>query len=168
MAKRLGVGEGAVQEALAKMPTLGAAPIATAPTKKTSALLVSERGRHAFALLLWQEGMPKPAIDVAAFRKELEEAIGREEMQRIESIPESERESFRFTAEELYGTTKNLQRTANDLLKILTDERIRGELREVRLALEEAERGVNTEQISHLEERSRLLTDALARLHKKE
>ena len=75
IARRLGVSEAAVSEALEKLPKQPNASIqssAPTPTKseaKTSprAMRASDRAKQAFSILLWQQSLGKPSIDVAGY-----------------------------------------------------------------------------------------------------
>ena len=167
IARRLEVPEAAIEEALGRVPVVASptygVPGAIAPKSPRA----HERARHAFAMLLWQEALPKPHFDVRAYRKNLQEAVGEIEMAKLESMPSPERESMRFSVERLFGESQNVERDARELIQVLHEERLRRELTAATLLLAEAEKGRNTEEISRLEAHMRLLTAQIAELHKK-
>jgi DNA primase len=125
IAGRLGVGAEAVQEAVNKMPdVLVASPI----QEKKEKPLALERTQHAYAILLWQESLVKPELDLGEYRAKLEEAIGANLLDDYDALPEPEREKLRFSAERLHGDSNTVGRDANELLRILRTERLKGEL----------------------------------------
>ena len=167
IAARLGVGEAAVHEALQKLPQTSfvRAPGVSEPPR------IIPRGNgqveHAYALLLWQEALEKPDLDTVRFRAELAEVVDAQEMQRLDALPEGERESLRFSAERLQGTNKTIQRNAHEAIRILREERLRNRLSAATKALAQAERDGLAAEIDRLEAEVRLSTQALAQLHEK-
>src|SRR3989344_2297063 len=84
VAGQLGVGEGAVAEAVAKLPRTREgnelSPSSYVVNNADKVRPVSAKGygraKQAFSLLLWQESLPKPELDVKWFVAELEKTIG--------------------------------------------------------------------------------------------
>jgi len=68
VSKRLGVSQGAVEDALAKIPL---APVREADRAETSHIKESFRAKNAFAILVWQESQPKTKLDVKELEAEL-------------------------------------------------------------------------------------------------
>ena len=166
IAKRLEVPDAAIEQALKKVPTTATSP--SAPAAIAIKPVSVERAKHAFAMLLWQESLPKPQFDTKEYRKRFIEAIGEEGMARFETILPEERESMRFGVERLFGTSQNVARDALELINMLHEERLRRELTAAALELAEAERTHNTAETAKLETKVRLLTAGIAALHKKE
>jgi DNA primase len=166
---RLGVSLEAVTQALARVPTMEGMPGKPALMTDSAQPSVSEgsgRAKHAFALLLWQSSLPKPQIDLKEFRTKLEEALGAGACAALDALAEPEREALRFSAERLYGESRNVSRTGAELLKVVQEDRLRHELIVTTRALERAEAAGQSAEATHLEERSKLLTGEIARLHK--
>ena len=162
-ARRLGVSADSVVQALSKLPTENSAraPAAPAPSHPEK----HSRLRHAVALLLWQRGLEKPAIDVKEFETSLAEAAGEDAMAPYESLPEQEKEALRFAAESYWLASRHLASDSQELVRTLHRERLRSELAEVARELEKAERAGDSAEESRLTKRSKLLTAEIARLH---
>lgn len=165
IAKRLGVSGVAVAEAYAKLPDAGqgvlrsAGPEAAAPERTRN----YSRAQKAYAVLLWQESLPKPSIDVKKFRENLEESVGTGTFQKMEASPELEKETLRFSAEMLHGKSRAPQREADALLSTLLGERLRAELSEKTAELQAAERAGDEEAAARLIEECRVLTSRIAK-----
>ncbi|PIR82118.1 DNA primase [Candidatus Kaiserbacteria bacterium CG10_big_fil_rev_8_21_14_0_10_59_10] len=169
VAGRLGVSESAVEGALADLPREAAAAgsqTGGGREERESGTLphVDRRARGAFSLLLWQESLERPAVDTARFARELEESIGKEALEAMRALPESEREALRFFAERLYGAHAHLEREAQALVTILRRERFAAELAEATMALKRAEAAGNEEETAALTARCALLTGEIAKL----
>ncbi len=165
IAKRLGVSESAVAEAHSKVAR--PVPIALETKESTALPDVPDRIKQAYGLLLWQGSLPKPALDRKQFTKELDHAIGKDKMEKLEQIPAEARETLRFYAEALYGKNSNLRRAADALINVLIRERLQEELTRNAVALKEAENAGDERLVEKLSERSRLLTEEIAKTAKK-
>lgn len=165
IAKRLGVSEAAIAEARTKLAR--ATPVAVAPEQKPLEKKTHERAVQAFGVLLWQESLAKPSLDVKKFAAQLEEAIGQDSFSRLRAIPESEQEVLRFGAERLHGKSDSLERDAALLLRTLSRERLDRELAENAEALRRAEAS-GSEEVGALLERGKLLTGQIAKIVKEE
>ena len=165
IAARLGVAGKAVEEALQKMPDV----LSTAREVNIKPLPEAglERKRHAYALLLWQESEEKPIIDCKSYRKDIEAAIGKEELKVLEELPESEKEALRFSAERLHGESGSPTRDAEEILRVLRGERVRKQLVEATRALERIGGQGGGKERERLEREVRLYTEQLAQLHQK-
>jgi DNA primase len=164
IAKRLGVSEKAVSEAFAKhsrAQTPTRAKEAAAPARPET---VSDRSRHAFAILLWQESLPRAALDTASYRTRLQEALGEEAFARMEASDDTEKESMRFFAERTYGRADPLARQAESLLAIITLDRLQIELAEVSALLKAAEEKGDEAEMARLMDAHKLLTGRIANL----
>ena len=118
IAGRLNVSESAVASAFAKMPKVAQdtghiGQVAALPrddAAKTALDRSDGRARQAFSILLWQASLPKPEMDIDAYKRELAEAIGMEVLEALERLSSAEQESLRFSAERLYGTGEGVAR----------------------------------------------------------
>src|SRR3989344_4962085 len=164
--RRLAVPEAAIKEALQKVPTTPATPVSQKKLDPKP-ITQSELVRDAFALLLWQEAVPKPHFDTKEYRRELSEAIGEEEMVKLETIPSHGQEAMRFKVEDRLGRNQNIARDAKETLRMLRSERLQRQLAEVTRALANAEKDENNQEIGLLKEQQRLLTGQIAESHKK-
>jgi DNA primase len=164
IAKRLGVSESAVSEALSRMPKV--------PASEGSAVIViptpsakSERVAHAFSILLWLREQKKPLLDLDAYEKELREAVGADAYKRLEALSKGEQEKLRFGAEQMYATSKALKAEAKTLLAVLLKERLTRELREATVALKKAEERGNEKEVGVHMSVCNVLTKQIASLH---
>jgi len=166
IAQRLGVSETAVAQALARMPSEPERPssLSAEPPRKTDAQS-SNRAQHAFALLLWQQGLPKPHLDIEKYTHDLRAAIGAEALKAFEILDEAAREALRFSAERLYGESRNVVSDGKELVKLLHEERLRRELSELSRAQDKADRQGNAAESALLEQRTKMLISEIARLH---
>lgn len=166
--KRLGVSESAVREALARVPRTpesSAGARAQQPPSPREASAAADRARQAYALLLWQRGLAKPALDVDAYEASLKEAVGPDAFALLGSLPEKELEPMRFSAESLHGKSSSLQREADTLVITLYGERLSAELREATLGLKKAEEEANEVEVERYMGITKLLTSQIAKLH---
>ncbi len=171
IANRLGVSEQAVSEALQKVPRTPTETEARAPHHETQHTphdtRASERARQAFSILLWQQSLGKPSIDLAAYAQQFEEAIGTEAFAALGALSEKERETLRFSAEGLYGSSATPEREAKALLSVILKELLAGELGRATLALKKAENAKDEKEIARLVGVCKLLTTRIGQLHEK-
>lgn len=163
IAGRLGVSEKAVQDSLLNVPRDASLDIEPSNTKPVFAERYG-RAKQAFSILLWQESCEKPELDVASYTKEFEEAIGTDAYKILRSLPESEQESLRFSAEGLYGKSASFKRAAKTLLDILLRDRLSGELANATSALKTAETEGNEGLAEEMTRLCKLLTTKIAQL----
>lgn len=170
IAKRLGVSEAAVREAYDAVPRAAASgmPQQKAPRAieqgAEGAAHVSDRVKQGYAILLWQEAMAHPAIDVKKFAAGLAEAAGEGAMKELYKLSVSEKEALRFSAERMHGRLPALERDASQLLVTLTIERLRAELAAVTALLKSAEAAGDEDTVERLMGQSKLLTGRIAQL----
>ena len=169
VAGQLGVGEGAVAEAVAKLPrtregneTSQSSYIAKSDgvTKPPSAK-GSGRALQAFSLLLWQESLPKPELDLKLFGAELEKTIGADAFAILRNLPKKELESLRFSAETVHGKSTGLRREAEVVLATLMRDKLSLELAEATAQLKRAEFAGNEREIEKAITVCKLLTTLL-------
>jgi len=163
ISKRLGVSQGAVEDALAKIPL---APVREADRAQASHMQDTFRAKNAFAILVWQEKLPKTKLDLKELETELTEAIGVDAYKALRALPEAEQEHLRFSAERLYGVDRSPREDFRHLTRVLARERLAGELAEVTAALRQAESRGDSEESQKLLEQSKLLTGRIAELLK--
>ena len=163
-AQVLGVSERAIEEAVERLPRTPEERIAPEAKTQETAELFQQRTHNAFALLLWQESLPKPTLDVVAFARDLEKAVGGAVMQQLRALPANEQEQFRFSAERLYGESKALASESATLLKILMRDRLSKELTDATMELRQAEARGSEAEVEGLMKRCAQLTAEIAQL----
>ncbi|MDO8522130.1 MAG: DNA primase [bacterium] len=169
VAAQLGVGEGAVAEAVAKLPRSREGNETSASSyvseKDRGAQPASAKGygraRQAFSLLLWQESLPKPDLDLKSFTAELEKTIGADAFAILRDLPKKELESLRFSAESVHGKSSGLKREAEVILASLMRDKLYSELAEATAQLKRAEFGGNEREIEKAITVCKLLTTLL-------
>jgi DNA primase len=174
IARRLDVSEGSVLDQMNRLPNEPIRPeeIRTSAAAKTAAPASraspgSGRAREAFSILLWQQSLSAPSINLAAYARELEEAIGVEVFAALAALPESERESLRFSAERLHGKSGTLNRDAKTLLSVILKELFAAKLDRATMELKQAERAGDEAAIAVHISVCKLLTTRIAQLHEK-
>lgn len=168
VAARLNVSETAVADALSRVPIARQGPALPQQESARPASAKSYgRARQAFSILLWQQSLPKPSLDVAAYARELEEAVGAEAFAALATLSESEREALRFSAERLHGKSAAPMREAQVLLHVILKELLAEELHEATQALKKAENSKQEEEVIRLMGVCKLLTTRIAQLHEK-
>jgi DNA primase len=140
IAARLNVSEGAVSEALVKLPRMPEAP-RTAEEKKPMPAQKTDRTTQAFALLLWQESLPKTNFETKKFAEALEHAIGKGAFKALKDMPEEQKESLRFEAERQYAHSRSIGEDAEMLLAHLSTSKRSSQLYEAALKVEQEKEG---------------------------
>ena len=161
IAKRLGVSEGAVRQAEAKVPK---APEPVVKTDNIRPADAPNRVKQAYGLLLWQESLKKPELDTEIYARELEGAIGKEAFDELRRMPLDVKETLRFFAEHLHMKNGALKRSAQTLLAILRRDRLQAELQITTEALRVAEANGDEKTVEKLAEEARTLTSVIAKM----
>lgn len=164
VAQRLGVSERAVTDATLKVPKMPSAP-AVAHAHTPNSPKTTDRVHLAFSLLLWQESLAKPDIDIAVFAQTLEEAIGAEAFAILRALPEDEKESLRFTAERAHGKSSGLSTEGAMLVRRISQERLAAELARVSAERDRAAYMNDEAEEARLVAESKILTARIAQLH---
>jgi DNA primase len=172
IASRLAVSSDAIIQALAHVPLpigdTGATPAPThphAPSQRKD--MRQSRAEEAFSILLWQQTLPRPTIDLALFETELHDAIGADTWNHLQSLPEDIREQLRFRAERLHASDSDtVHNSTKELLHVIIADILSADLLETTRALERAERTGDEAEIERLMKHSHLLTTRIAQLHK--
>jgi DNA primase len=166
IARRLGVSEHSVTESLARVPHVREPSLSVSDDHPPAAPDRAGRARQAFALLLWQESLQKPSLDLAEYEASLKEAMGEESFELLRTVPKREEESMRFSAESLYGSSGRLLREARSLLHAVTLDRLNAEHQRNTDDLRRAEEGHDEDKIDILTKSTQLLTKRIAELRK--
>jgi len=170
VARRLGVSESAVSDALARVPQ-APSPHSGVPDRNNAHASFSRkqfedgRPQQAFALLLWQQALSESEFDINAYSADLEVAVGAEALSALKNLPEADKERLRFTAESLYAASSNLKREAGTLLQVIHRERLIFDLDTVTMALKKAENAGDEKEAGRLLDVCKLLTTRIAQLH---
>jgi DNA primase len=90
-------------------------------------------------IILWQESIETPAIDVEALRNTFESVVGEKHMKELLSIPEDKKQQGIFKIELLYEKDQQLKEDVDELLHHLTYRLTKQELEETIEALRKAE-----------------------------
>lgn len=175
ISRRLGVSEGAVGEALSRLPREPVLPSQAGKgmsvvqdtghvRSTTESSRLSERVRQALSVLLWQRSLEKPLIDLASFTKEFERAVGSDMFKELHLLAEAEHEALRFTSQRLYASSVSLERETNTLLQVILRERLAMELAEASSSLKMAEVRGDEAAVEEFMSRCKSLTEEIARL----
>ena len=174
IAKRLGVSDQAISEALKNLPKTPEqttamreevnAGNATVKSPQIVRNMHLDRAREAFSILLWQKTLPKPSIDIILYEKELQDAVGDEMFEHLNLIPEGDRENLRFSAERLHGV-EVIGPAAKSLLRVIISEKLARELAAATKALEFAEAQGDEAAVERLMVHCGMLTTRIAQLH---
>jgi DNA primase len=168
VAQRLCVSEKAVADAVEQIPLSPPASVVehTHTQKQTSnPMKTLDRVHLAFSLLLWQESLAKPDIDIAVFAHDLEDAIGTETCAMLRALPEDEKESLRFTAERMYSKNTKLSTEGAQLIRRILQERLAIELARVSAERDRAASMGDDAEEARLTAESKILTARIAQLH---
>jgi len=173
IAHRLGVSENAVADAAKKIPsTPGANALQDTQTSHPSVSKqapnpqkTADRIRQAFSLLLWQESLSKPDVDIILFKRELEEAVGADVFAVLSALPDEEKESLRFEAEHRHGNSNALPVEDKMLIRRILQERLAAELGRVSASRDQAADNGDEAEEARLTAEWKLLTNRIAQLH---
>ncbi len=157
IAERLGVSEQAVVAAAGRVPM-------PAPQNQVEARdhKLSNREEQAYAILLWQEFAAKPLIDVPEYSRTLQDSLGSERYQRLQALPETDKERLRFIAEQIYGTSQTLTRDTEQITRVLQKDRLSIELTEVTVLLKQAEAAGDSALMETLTQKCKELSSRIA------
>ncbi len=170
IAKRLNVSVSAVAQAYGKLPSVeggGAYKPATAqkPSSGNAPLVQTDRAKNAYALLIWQKSLARPAIEVDVYEKELKAVIGETTFEKLGELTKTELEALRFSAELLHGKSGGISKEAKALLDALISDDLRARLTEASTKLKSAEETGDEKEVTRWSEESKLLTARLAQFH---
>ena len=114
-----------------------------------------------FGIILWQESLKKPAIDVIPLKTALKSALGDKKTEELLKKAEGEKEQNIFKTELLYEEEWQLKEDVEDLLRHLMHRLTKEELEETTAALRKAETKKDGEMSSRLLVKSREIAEKL-------
>ncbi len=164
IAGRLLVSEKSVLDSLAGVPRDSSSDVSISNEAKPASAERYGRAKQAFSLLLWQESDAKPELNVKEYAKEFENAIGADAYKILRSLPGSEQEALRFSAENMYGKSSGVKREAQALLDTLLGDRLAIELAKATSSLKDAEKDGDDGAAKELMRECKLLTTQIAQL----
>ena len=160
IASRLNLSENPIWEELEKIPAKGES-VAKVPEQKPFLSRRDLIGRKLIGILLWQEGLEKPSIEVEKLRGELTALAGA----MVGSISQDMKQELIFEAEVAYERTSgvdDIDKEISELLNEFKREELLARRNAVTEALKRAEKAGNAaEQRKLEEEHRRLSTDLL-------
>ena len=95
--------------------------------------------KQLLGILLWQEGLDKPMIDIKKTKKQIKDSLGRDALKDLKEIENGAKEEAAFMAEAGYIGGDALKEDINDLIKNLQIETLKRDYEEALTALREAE-----------------------------
>ncbi len=164
IARRLNVSEGAVSEAFSNVPRTPVPKAETARPVPTERNFATDKVRQAYALLIWQESMPAAAIDIAAFEKNLREAIGDTAFDSIRTSPVSDQEALRFLAADMFKNVQTLEQEARDMSNSLLRSRLQAEIGSLTDEIRDAEQRGDAPSVDKAFEALNMLRERLAQI----
>jgi len=165
IAGRLHVSESAVAEATARLPRESAMENFSTNTSGVHVRQLPKRAEEAYAILVWQKSVSKPAIDCDQYEEALEQAVGRDMFNDLKSIPKDRLEALRFKVEEHHRNTEAaLQKSVKSLLEALLRTRHSEELKNITQKLAMAEECGDEGLTQQLLKQSKDLTKCIAEL----
>jgi DNA primase len=123
IAQRLGVSQAAVEAALQQVPMT---PEMQQPAAPKPMPRESSRLKQLYGILLWQETLPKPSIDIAALRSVLKDELSASGS--LTDLSEQEKGHLIFSAERVYGVERSPAEDVAMLLGALRKETLSREL----------------------------------------
>ncbi|MFC1732606.1 DNA primase [candidate division KSB1 bacterium] len=112
-------------------------------------------------IILWQESLDNPFIDVEALRNTFEAVVGKEHMKKLLSVEDDQKQQNIFKTELLYEEEKQLKEDVDELLHHLTYRLTKQELEETIDALRKAEIRGDNETSSKLLKKSQEIAEKL-------
>lgn len=112
-------------------------------------------------IILWQESLKKPIIDIPTLKDALKNAIGEKALESLRVKAEKEKEQYIFKTELLYEEEHLLKEDVDDLLRYLSYRETQKELEETIAALRKAETGEDRETSSRLLTKSKEIAEKL-------
>lgn len=160
VAQRLRVSESAVIATLGKVAGNDLKTPSGATEKKVAR---NDRERTAVGILLWQESLQNPAVDVVEYRTSIADALGDAVLRSLLDRTE-EHEALRFGAERMLGSLSGLRNEAEALLRTIKRDRLMRELSQATEDLKEAELRDDAHAMRTLTAQCQQLTAQIARI----
>ena len=159
IANRLGVSQKAVEDSFARVPQMKES--ATSSVVERAAPVLDDRARRAYGVLLWQKSEKVPLIDVAAYEKDLTEALG--SFESFDALAGSEKEQLIFWAEREFGQSSTPDKDMREAIWPLLKERLIAKLAEMSARKDQADAEKEKQEAARLEHEIMLLTGRLAK-----
>lgn len=159
IAMRLGVSQKAVEDSFARVPQMKESALERVVEK--AAPVLDDRARRAYGVLLWQRSEKAPLIDIAAYERDLTEALG--SLGELETIPSREKEQLIFSAEREYGASSTPEKDMREAIWPLMKVRLIAKLAEMSARKEQADAVGEKQEAARLEHEIMLLTGRLAK-----
>ena len=112
-------------------------------------------------IILWQESLEKPSIDIETLKDSFVAIVGEERMKELLNIPEDKKQQNIFKIELLYEEVGQLKEDVDELFHHLTYRLTKQELEETTNALRKAETSGDSEASSKLLEKSQEIANKL-------
>jgi len=107
--------------------------------KETKSTRIDMIKKQLLGILLWQEGLDKPMIDIKKTKKQIEDSLGSDALKDLKEIEVGARQEAVFMAEADYIGGDALKEDIDDLVKNLQIETLKGDYEKALVALREAE-----------------------------
>lgn len=112
-------------------------------------------------IIIWQESLTEPSIDIEALRNSFEAVVGKEHMDELLNIPEEKKQQDIFKIELLYEDDQLLKEDVDELLHHLAHRLTKREFEETIEALRKAEVEGNDDESSSLLKKSQEIAERL-------
>ncbi|MCW9054613.1 MAG: DNA primase [Candidatus Pacebacteria bacterium] len=163
VARELGVSEEIVREEMARSLNDATGLPATTQDQETK----TETPRRETAeekllqIIMWQESLAEPQIDLAGLKEKFQEVVGEDRFKELKSATEATRQQQIFKTELLYDDSHQLKEDIEELLHHLTYRTTKRELEETTRELREAESSGDVEASSRLLEKIQEIANKL-------
>jgi len=153
IASRAGINEDAAWNELSKISIQETSPKAVSVTTPDSAPAHSRQdvlAEQIVSILLWQESIEKPPIDVASWKEKLKKLLGDARMEKLYTIPEDEKRERIFEAELYFGKERDVVAELEEIIGYLGQEHMKEVFTQAIEDLRVAEQSGDKEQIDIL------------------
>lgn len=172
VASAVGLPEDSVRMEVAKVPAeeLTALRGAEGGREKGGEAVALSRARtirrRLIGILLWQESLAEPSIDVTGLAGRLTAALGEEDFARVRKAPEAAKSDLLFEVELLYQEVPHLDREVAELLDNLREETVRERLSTALRDMKQAEAAGDDAKVKELFDACAALSKELAALNR--
>ena len=164
IARRIQVSEQAVNEALTKSKTI----TIESHTQEKPAKVRQEFSKKildAYGFLMWQKSVGAAGFDRDSYEQELKDILGKSVFARLDALSDERVEALRFNAERIYGD-RDRTRSATDIVRTLTRERLDEEGRELNKKILISERAGDEANTMRLMTQRDAVNRSIAKLEK--
>lgn len=170
ISERISVSPEAISETLSKLPEARSVESQQKNEKNSlsagDGATIRAREKQIAGILLWQEELSKPHVDIELLTKRVEEVMGNDRLKDIRDLPKKEQEALRFAAEAVLSDAGSISANIEATILVYLREKLNAEMATVSRELQVAERNGEDEKVAQLLEKSKLLTGEIARLTK--